>query len=157
MNRAFLVSNSNWSNTVRHAGSVDCVRLLNSSLTNPNNTVRLLLSTSMGKTKKDHLLGKLDLLVLRTLIHGEKMHGYAIAERIEQLSQNVLQVGEGSLYPALHRMDEAGWIRSEWGPSDNNRRARYYRITAAGRRQLTEEEADWLRAADAITRVLRLA
>ena len=79
------------------------------------------------------------------------------AERIEQLSENVLQVGEGSLYPALHRMDEAGWIRSEWAPSDNNRRARYYRITAAGRRQLAQEETEWLRAADAITRVLRLA
>jgi len=68
----------------------------------------------MGKTKKDQLLGKLDLLVLRILSSGESMHGYAIAERIEQLSENVLQVGEGSLYPALHRMDESGWIRSEW-------------------------------------------
>jgi transcriptional regulator len=106
---------------------------------------------------KDQLLGKLDLLVLRVLACGESMHGYAIAERIEQISNNVLQVGEGSLYPALHRMDEAGWIRSEWGPSDNNRRARYYRISAAGRRQLAEEESEWLRAAEAITRVLRLA
>ena len=85
----------------------------------------------MGKTRKDQLLGKLDLLVLRVLTTGESMHGYAIAERIEQLSENVLQVGEGSLYPALHRMDEEGWIRSEWAASDNNRRARYYRITAA--------------------------
>ena len=85
------------------------------------------------------------------------MHGYAIAERIEQISENVLQVGEGSLYPALHRMDEQGWIRSEWSASDNNRRARYYRITAAGRRQLVQEETEWLRAADAITKVLRLA
>ncbi len=111
----------------------------------------------MGTIKKDQLLGKLDLLVLRILMSGEPMHGYAIAERIEHLSDNVLQVGEGSLYPALHRMDEAGWIRSEWAASGNNRRARYYRITAAGRRQLAEEEAGWLRAADAITRVLRLA
>jgi PadR family transcriptional regulator PadR len=111
----------------------------------------------MGKLKKDQLLGKLDLLVLRILSSGESMHGYAIAERIEQLSSNVLQVGEGSLYPALHRMDEAGWIRSEWAPSDNNRRARYYKITAAGQRQLVSEEAEWLRAADAIARVLRLA
>ena len=85
------------------------------------------------------------------------MHGYAIAERIEQLSKRVLQVGEGSLYPALHRMDEAGWIRSEWAPSNNNRRARYYRITAAGRRRLANERAEWLRAAGAIGRVLRLA
>jgi PadR family transcriptional regulator len=111
----------------------------------------------MEKIKKDRLLGKLDLLVLRILMTGESMHGFAIAERIEQLSDNVLQVGEGSLYPALHRMDEAAWIRSEWAPSENNRRARYYRITAAGRRQLAGEQAEWLRAADAITRVLRLA
>jgi PadR family transcriptional regulator, regulatory protein PadR len=112
----------------------------------------------MGKHKTDQLLGKLDLMVLRILSCAqESMHGYAIAERIEQLSQNVLQVGEGSLYPALHRMDEAGWIRSEWAPSENNRRARYYKITPAGRRQLADEEAEWLRAADAITRVLRLA
>ena len=111
----------------------------------------------MGKIKKDQLLGKLDLLVLRILACDDSMHGYAIAERIEQLSENVLQVGEGSLYPALHRMDESGWIRSEWAASDNNRRARYYRITAAGRRQLAEEESEWLLAADAIARVLRLA
>jgi PadR family transcriptional regulator PadR len=111
----------------------------------------------MGKAKRDQLLGKLDLLVLRILSCGESMHGYSIAERIGQVSQNVLQVGEGSLYPALHRMDESGWIKSEWAASDNNRRARYYRITAAGRRQLAQEEAEWLQAADAITRVLRLA
>jgi transcriptional regulator len=114
-------------------------------------------STSMGKPNKDQLLGKLDLLILRILAGEERMHGYAIAERIEQLSENVLQVGEGSLYPALHRMDEACWVRSEWAPSDNNRRAKYYKITAAGRRQLAEEEAGWLRAVEAITRVLRLA
>jgi transcriptional regulator len=112
---------------------------------------------SMGSKKKDHLLGKLDLLVLRVLATGGTMHGYAIAERIEQLSENALQVGEGSLYPALHRMDEAGWIRSEWAPSENNRRARFYRITASGRRQMTAEEAEWLRTADGITRVLRMA
>ena len=111
----------------------------------------------MRKIKKDQLLGKLDLLVLRILSCGESMHGYAIAERIEQLSENVFQVGEGSLYPALHRMDESDWIRSEWGPSDHNRRARYYRITAAGRRHLAEEEGEWRRAAEAMTRVLRLA
>ncbi len=112
----------------------------------------------MGTPKKDRLLGQLDLLVLRILAaSGDRLHGFAIAERIEKLSENVLQVGEGSLYPALHRMDEAGWVRSEWAPSDNNRRARYYRITAAGRRQLNSEETEWLRAADAITRVLRLA
>lgn len=111
----------------------------------------------MGKNKRDHLLGKLDLLVLRILSSGESMHGYAIAERIEQISENVLQVGEGTLYPALHRMDEEGWIRSEWAASDNNRRARFYRITAAGRKQLEQEESEWLRAASAITRVLKMA
>jgi transcriptional regulator len=111
----------------------------------------------MGLLKRDQLLGRLDLLVLRTLGSGERMHGYAIAERIEQLSEDVLQVGEGSLYPALHRMDETGWIRSEWALSDNNRRAKYYKITASGRRQLAEEESEWLRAAEAITKVLRLA
>ena len=111
----------------------------------------------MAKIKKDQLLGKLDLLVLRILATGENLHGYAIAERIERLSESVFQVGEGSLYPALHRMDEAGWIRSEWAPSDHNRRARYYRITAAGRRQLAEEKGEWRRAADAMTRVLKLA
>src|ERR1041384_1186915 len=111
-------------------------------------------STSLGTNKKDHLLGKLDLLVLRILASGDSMHGYSIAERIEELSENVLQVGEGSLYPALHRMDESGWIRSDWAPSENNRRARYYRITAAGQRQLTEQEAEWERASHAITRVL---
>ena len=114
-------------------------------------------SMSMGNPRKDRLLGKLDLLVLRVLSGGDSMHGYAIAERIEQLSETVLQVGEGTLYPALHRMDEAGWIRSEWASSDNNRRARYYKITAAGRRQLAGEEAEWLRAADAVARVLRMA
>jgi len=111
----------------------------------------------MGKPDKDQLLGKLDLLILRILSGGERLHGYAIAERIEHLSENVLQVGEGSLYPALHRMEESGWIRSAWKPSDNNRRARFYRITAAGRRRLTREENEWSRAAAAIARVLRLA
>jgi transcriptional regulator len=111
----------------------------------------------MGKAKREQLLGKLDLLVLRILAAGDAMHGYAIAERIEHLSENVFQVGEGSLYPALHRMDEAGWVRSEWAPSDHNRRARYYRITAKGRRQLEDEQVEWERAAAAMTRVLRMA
>jgi len=111
----------------------------------------------MGKAKKEQLLGKLDLLVLRILSSGEMLHGYAVAERIERLSENVFHVGEGTLYPALHRMDEAGWIRSEWAPSDHNRRARYYRITAKGRRQLEDEQAEWARASAAMARVLRLA
>jgi transcriptional regulator len=111
----------------------------------------------MGKIKKDQLLGKLDLLIWRILASGDSMHGDAVAERIEELSELVFQVGEGSLYPALHPMDESGWIRSEWVPSDHNRRARYYRITAAGSSQLAEEESEWVLAADAIARVLRLA
>jgi PadR family transcriptional regulator len=111
----------------------------------------------MGKAKKEQLLGKLDLLVLRILSAGETLHGYAIAERIARLSEDVFQVGEGSLYPALHRMDEAGWIRSEWAASEHNRRARYYRITAAGKRQFEQERAEWDRAAAAMARVLRLA
>jgi len=110
----------------------------------------------MGK-EKDRLLGTLDMLVLRILARGERLHGYAITERIEQLSQDALQIGEGSLYPALHRMDEAGWIRSEWAPSENNRRARYYRILAAGRKQLAAEEEHWQGTSSAIARVLRLA
>jgi transcriptional regulator len=111
----------------------------------------------MGRARKDQLLGQLDLLVLRILASGERLHGYAIAERIAGLSRNALQVGEGSLYPALHRMAEAGWIRAAWRASENNRRARYYHITAAGRRRVAQEESNWLRAAGAIQRVLRLA
>lgn len=110
----------------------------------------------MGK-EKDRLLGSLDMLVLRVLARGESLHGYAIPERIEQLSEDALQIGEGSLYPALHRMDEAGWIRSEWAPSENKRRARYYRILPAGRKQLAAEEEHWQGASRAIARVLRLA
>ena len=107
--------------------------------------------------KPDSLQGSLDLLVLKILSRRPRLHGYAIMSAIQARSGEVLRVEEGSLYPALHRMDEAGWIRSEWAPSENNRRARYYRITAAGRRQLAEEKTDWLRASEAITRILRLA
>jgi len=83
------------------------------------------------------------------------MHGYAITLRIEQISENVLRLEEGSLYPALHRMTQAGWLRAEWGVSDNNRRARYYSITAAGRKQLEEEEQNWAELTEAVARVLR--
>ena len=86
----------------------------------------------MGDNKKDQLQGTLDLLVLRILSSADTMHGFAIAERIEQVSMEVLRVEAGSLYPALHRMTEAGWVKSTWGVSDNNRRARFYTITAAG-------------------------
>src|SRR6266508_3060779 len=97
----------------------------------------------MEKTT-DHLQGSLDLLVLRTLLSaGERLHGFAISERIHQVSDDALRVEEGSLYPALHRMDEAGWVRSEWGTSVNNRRARFYRITVGGRRRPEKLEERW--------------
>ena len=85
------------------------------------------------------------------------MHGYAISERIQNISGEILRVEEGSLYPALHRMEESGWIESAWGKSDNNRRARYYSITAAGRRQLSDAEVAWTRLVGAVARVLKQA
>src|SRR5882672_2472797 len=97
----------------------------------------------MRDNKKDQLQGTLDLLVLRTLSAGGAMHGFAITERIMQISREALRVEAGSLYPALHRMDEAGWVKSSWGTSENNRRARFYSITAKGRRRLADEEAHW--------------
>jgi PadR family transcriptional regulator PadR len=111
----------------------------------------------MGDNKKDQLQGTLDLLVLRILSTAETMHGFAITERIEQISNDVLRVEAGSLYPALHRMTEAGWLKSSWGVSDNNRRARYYRITAAGRRRLADEETHWATLTAAVGRVLKQA
>jgi transcriptional regulator len=111
----------------------------------------------MRDNKKDQLQGTLDLLVLRTLSTGGTMHGYAISERVEQVSHDVLRIEAGSLYPALHRMEEARWIRAEWDVSDNNRRARFYTITAAGRRRLAEEEEHWTRLAGAVARILRHA
>jgi PadR family transcriptional regulator PadR len=107
--------------------------------------------------RKDQLQGTLDLLVLRTLSTGGTMHGYAIAERVEQTSGEVLRIEFGSLYPALHRMEEAGWVLSSWAPSDNNRRARFYRLTARGRKRLAEEEDHWARLALAVGRVLKEA
>jgi PadR family transcriptional regulator, regulatory protein PadR len=104
---------------------------------------------------KDHLQGTIDLLVLRTLAAGGPLHGYAISDRIQIVSRETLRVEEGSLYPALHRMEEAGWIASEWGASDNNRRARYYTITRKGRRQLVDAEAKWARLVSGVARVLK--
>ena len=111
----------------------------------------------MGMTRKDQLQGSLDLLVLRVLAAGDSLHGYAITERIQKISADVLHVEEGSLYPALHRMDEAGWVSSEWGTSANNRRARYYRITKAGRSHLSNLENNWAKHVEAVKRVLKLA
>ena len=99
------------------------------------------------------LQGTLDLLVLKTLAL-EPMHGWGIAQRIQQLSQDVLQVGQGSLYPALHRLEAKGWIRSEWAASDNNRRARFYSLTRAGKKQLEAELANWQRISGAIALIL---
>jgi transcriptional regulator len=103
--------------------------------------------------RSELLQGTLDLVVLRTLALGP-MHGYGIAQRIQQLSRDVLRVNQGSLYPALLRLEQQGWITSEWGTSDNNRRARFYSLTRAGRRQLTAETERWARFAEAIGRLL---
>ena len=111
----------------------------------------------MKDNRKDQLQGTLDLLVLRTLSTGGRMHGYAITERVEQVSRDVLRIEAGSLYPALHRMEEAGWVTSEWAASDNNRRARFYALTKKGRTRLAEEEEHWTRLAGAVGRVLKQA
>jgi transcriptional regulator len=109
----------------------------------------------MQKHSNDRLQGTLDLLVLKTLESRGPMHGYGITAHIEQVSKEILRLEEGSLYPALHRMTQSGWLRSEWGVSENNRRARYYSITASGRRQLAEEEKSWSELIGAVARVLR--
>ena len=99
------------------------------------------------------LQGTLDLLILKTLVL-EPMHGWGIAQRIQQVSQELLQVGQGSLYPALHRLEAKGWIRSEWAPSENNRRAKFYSLTRLGRKQLESEMENWKRISGAIALVL---
>jgi transcriptional regulator len=104
----------------------------------------------------DILQGTLDLLILRTL-QTEPMHGWAISERIQQISEDVLQVNQGSLYPALHRLEHRGWIDAEWGISELGRRAKFYRLTVAGRRQLAVEASEWDRMSTAIGRVMKLA
>ncbi len=105
------------------------------------------------KTNSDQLHGTLDMLVLKVLLPGPQ-HGYGIATRLEQLSSDVLQVEEGSLYPALYRMERRGWISSAWAVTENNRRARFYRLTAAGRRQLEAETESWTRLTTAVQSVL---
>lgn len=103
--------------------------------------------------KSDLLQGTLDLLILRTLSDGS-MHGWGISQRIQQISKDVLQVNQGSLYPALHRLEQQGLIESEWGNSENNRQAKYYQLTRDGRRQLAEETRNWERISTAVARVL---
>ena len=99
--------------------------------------------------------GTLDLLILKAL-SLEPMHGWAISERIHQVSRATLQIPQGSLYPALHRLERRGWIKAEWGASDNNRRAKYYQLTRTGRKQLITEKADWARLTDAVRLVLNM-
>jgi transcriptional regulator len=108
------------------------------------------------RTASDILPGTLDLLILRTL-EAVPMHGWAISERIQQISEDVLQITQGSLYPALHRLEHQGWIEAEWKVSELGRRAKYYQLTASGRRQLTVEAGEWERMANAIGRVMKLA
>ena len=105
-------------------------------------------------SRRDRLQGTLDLLVLKTLASRGPLHGYGITLHLQQLSNNILSVEEGSLYPALHRMSEAGWLTAQWRLSENKRRARYYSLTAAGRRQLAEEEKHWDQLAGAVAQVL---
>ena len=102
----------------------------------------------------DLVQGTLDLLILK-VIALEPMHGWAIAQRIHQISGEVLQVGQSALYPSLHKLEQNGWIRSEWAPSENNRRAKYYTLTAAGRKALAEEARNWERLSAAISQVVR--
>jgi transcriptional regulator len=108
----------------------------------------------MTRSGTDLLQGTLELLILKTLHVGEPMHGWGVAVRIQQISDDVLQVNQGSLYPALHRLEHKGWIRSGWGTSDNNRRAKFYRLTALGRRQLADEQEQWDLFSAAVQRIL---
>jgi PadR family transcriptional regulator, regulatory protein PadR len=110
----------------------------------------------MGNERIDLPQGTLDLLILKTLAL-EAQHGWAISERIQQISSNVFQVQQGSLYPALHRLERRGWIKAQWGVSENNRRAKYYTLTAAGRRRLREYHSNWQRYVAVATRILNAA
>ena len=107
----------------------------------------------MAKDKTDLLQGTLDMLILR-ILELQPMHGYGIAVRIEQVSREVLRVNQGSLYPALRRLERRRWIQAEWGESENNRRARFYSLTKSGRKRLAEETRQWRRLAGAVSRIL---
>jgi transcriptional regulator len=109
----------------------------------------------MGTQKNDILQGTLALLVLKTLAPNRRMHGYAIATHVRRVSDHLLRVEEGSLYPALHRMEQQGWLKSEWGVTEKNREARFYSVTPKGRRRLAEEEESWTRLTTGVGRVLR--
>lgn len=107
--------------------------------------------------KNDQLLGTLDLLVLKTLAQVGSMHGYGIVLHIQRASEDLLRIEEGSLYPALHRIEEAGWIVAEWRTSENNRRARYYRLTPRGRKQLAAAKQSWERVVQGVSSLLKFA
>jgi PadR family transcriptional regulator, regulatory protein PadR len=107
----------------------------------------------MSQDRSDLLRGTLDMLILKTLAL-EPLHGLGISRRIEQITQGVFQVPAGSLFPALHRLEQEGWLAGAWGQSENNRRAKYYRLTPGGRKRLDEEQSNWKRVALAVTRVL---
>jgi len=109
----------------------------------------------MNKSKNDSLQGALGLLILKTLASRGPLHGYGITSHIHEVSNELVRVEEGSLYPALHRMEQDGWIRSEWGITEKNRRARFYSLTNKGRKQLANEEAGWSRLASGVGRILR--
>jgi PadR family transcriptional regulator len=111
----------------------------------------------MATQQSDILQGTLALLVLRTLSTQPGLHGYAISRRIKEVSTDLLRVEEGSLYPALHRMQQTGWLSSKWGITEKNRRARFYALTAAGKRQLAQEQANWVQITNGVRRVLRYA
>lgn len=135
----------------------DGARLLQAGLVWTVDTKTLLGSAVSTMTRTPDLLpGTLDLLILRTL-QKDAMHGWAISDRIQQISQDVLQINQGSLYPALHRLEHHGWIEAEWKVSELGRRAKYYHLTASGRRQLAVEAREWERMANAIGRVMKLA
>lgn len=106
-------------------------------------------------SRSDLLQGTLDLLILK-ILGLQPMHGFGISQRIQQMSQEIFQVNQGSLYPALQRLEERGWIASEWGASENNRKAKYYRLTRAGRKQLLKEEEQWKVLSGAIARILQM-
>ena len=107
--------------------------------------------------RNDILQGTLALLILKTLASGKRMHGYAITTHIQRTSDQLLRVEEGSLYPALHRMEQEGWLRADWGRTEKNREARFYTLTAQGRRQLLQEEESWRRLTEGVARVIGYA
>jgi transcriptional regulator len=109
----------------------------------------------MAQAQADLLQGTLDMLILKTL-SGEPMHGWGVSQRIEEVSREVLKVNQGSLYPALYRLEKRGWVTSEWGTSEHNRRAKFYRLTRSGTRQLERETLNWERLLGAVTRVMEV-